>query len=238
MKLDILAIGAHPDDVELSCSGTLLKHIDLGYKIGLCDLTKGELGSRGNETIRKEEATKAYKLMGALVRENLQMEDGFFRHSNENILKLVTVIRKYQPEIVLANALSDRHPDHGRAAKLIGDSCFYAGLPKVQTKINGEDQNPWRPKSVYHYVQDRNVEYDFIVDISPYFARKMELILTFESQFDADDKQGPVTPISTGQFMKYMEAKNRMYGRDIQVEYGEAFKAARDIGVKDLFDLL
>ena len=238
MKLDILAIGAHPDDIELSCSGTLLKHIDLGYKIGLCDLTKGELGSRGNGNIRMEEATKAYKLMGALVRENLQMEDGFFQYSNENILKLVTVIRMYQPEIVLANALSDRHPDHGRAAKLISDSCFYAGLPKVKSNINGEDQKHWRPKSVYHYVQDRNVEYDFIVDISPYFAKKMELILTYESQFDADDKKGPVTPISTGQFLKYMEAKNRMYGRDIQVEYGEAFKAVRDIGVKDLFDLL
>ncbi len=238
MKLDILAIGAHPDDIELSCSGTLLKHIELGYRIGLCDLTQGELGSRGNETIRMKEATLAYKKMGALVRENLMMKDGFFEHNLENILRLVTVIRKFQPEIVLANSISDRHPDHGRAAKLISDSCFYSGLTKVKTIVDGVDQEVWRPGSVYHYVQDRNVEYDFVVDISMYFTKKMDLILTYASQFDADENDGPVTPISSKQFMKFMEAKNRSYGRDIQVEYGEAFKTQRDIGVKNLFDLL
>ncbi len=238
MKLDILAFGAHPDDIELSCSGTLLKHISLGYKVGLCDLTQGELGSRGNRDIRMKEAEEARQRMGALIRENLNMEDGFFDLEKNNILKIVMVIRKYKPEIILANALSDRHPDHGRAAKLVNDSCFFSGLTKIETHFNGTVLDPWRPRAVYHYVQDRNTDYDFVVDISPYFSKKMELILTFGSQFNAEGDDGPATPISSGQFMRFMESKNRTYGRDIQVEFAEAFKSQRDIGVENLFHLL
>jgi len=169
MKLDILAIGVHPDDVELSCSGTLLKAISAGKKVGILDLTRGELGTRGNAAIREKEAAEAAKLMGALVRENTDMPDGFFRHNRKNILKIVRIIRKYQPEIVLANALDDSHPDHGRAAKLTSDACFTAGLVKVETH---DDQNAtqerWRPKAVYHYIQDHHLQPDFIIDITPY----------------------------------------------------------------------
>ena len=239
MKLDILAIGVHPDDIELSCCGTLLRHIHLGYKVGLCDLTMGELGSRGNGQLRLQEAEESRKKMGALVRENLGMADGFFEHSKSNILSISKVIRKYQPEIVLANALADRHPDHGRAAQLISEACFYSGLVKIeQQDDNNQQLAPWRPRAVYHYVQDRNIEPDFLVDISEYFEKKMELILTFASQFyTGDDDEGPQTPISGKYFMDYMKAKNRSYGRDINAEYAEAFNLNRIPGVNDLFDL-
>lgn len=241
MKLDILAIGVHPDDIELSCSGTLLRHIDLGYKVGLCDLTMGELGSRGSGPLRLQEAEAARKKMGALVRENLGMKDGFFEHSRTNILAISKVIRKYKPEIVLANAIADRHPDHGRAAKLIAEACFYSGLIKIeQSDDNNNPLDPWRPRAVYHYVQDRNIEPDFVIDISGYFEKKMDLILTFKSQFFTGESQEgePKTPISGKDFMDYMRAKNKSYGRDINVEYAEAFNLNRLPGVNDLFDLI
>ncbi|MEL6866199.1 MAG: bacillithiol biosynthesis deacetylase BshB1, partial [Bacteroidota bacterium] len=169
MKVDILAIGAHPDDVELSCSGTLLRHIAMGKTVGLIDLTEGELGTRGSVALRYEESADAAKLMGAQFRDNLQMPDGFFTHSRENLVKIARVIRKYQPEIILANALSDRHPDHGRAAKLVSDACFVAGLAKVVIPNDqGTPLERWRPKALYHYIQDRNFDPDFVVDISPY----------------------------------------------------------------------
>lgn len=239
MKLDILAIGVHPDDIELSCCGTLLRHIHLGYKVGLCDLTMGELGSRGNGPLRLQEAEESRKKMGALVRENLGMKDGFFKHSKSNILSISKVIRKYQPEIVLANAITDRHPDHGRAAQLISEACFYSGLVKIEQQDDNENQlPPWRPSAVYHYVQDRNIEPDFLVDISDFFEKKMELILTFKSQFyTGREDGGPQTPISGKNFMDYMRAKNRSYGRDINTEYAEAFNLNRLPGVNDLFDL-
>lgn len=238
MKLDILAIGVHPDDVELSCSGTLLKAIDQGRKVGLLDLTRGELGTRGSAKIRAKEAAAAAKLMGALVRENTKMADGFFRQNRKNILKVVRVIRKYQPEIVLANALEDRHPDHGRAAKLTSDACFVAGLAKVLT-IDDEDneQERWRPKAIYHYIQDQHLKPDFVVDITPFIDRKMELILAFKSQFYDPDSTEPESPISSQNFLESIKAKNRVFGRPAGVDFAEGFNVERTPGVKDLFDL-
>lgn len=239
MKLDILGIGVHPDDVELSCSGTLLHHISLGYKVGLLDLTRGELGTRGSADIRDQEAAASALLMGALVRENCRMEDGFFQYSPENMLKIVQKIRQYQPEIVLANALNDRHPDHGRAAKLSSDACFYAGLKKIETfDAEGKPQESWRPKAIYHYIQDYHLEPDFVVDITPYMDKKIELILTFSSQFYDPNATEPSTPISGEEFMQFVKAKNRHFGRPAGFEFAEGFNKGRYIGVRDLFDLV
>ncbi len=232
MKLDILAIGVHPDDVELSCSGTLLKHIDLGYKVGLCDLTEGELGTRGTRELRKQEAEEARRRMGAMVRENLNLGDGFFRNTQEAQQSIITVLRKYQPDIVLANALEDRHPDHGRAAQLISEACFYSGLRKIE---DGFD--PWRPKAVYHYIQDKNLVPDFVCDISPYIEKKMELIMAFKSQFYDPNAKEPETPISSKNFMDFIKAKNKSMGRSIQAEFAEGFNVGRIPGIENLFDL-
>ncbi len=232
LKLDILAIGVHPDDIELSCSGTLLKHIEQGYLVGLCDLTQGELGTRGNAPLRLKEAENARALMGAKVRENLEMKDGFFEHSPLNIRKIATVIRKYRPDIVLANALDDRHPDHGRAAKLIADACFYSGLRKIEDGFEA-----WRPKALYHYIQDRNLTPDFVVDISSFIEKKMELIQSFKSQFFDPEAKEPSTPISSKAFLDFIYAKNKSMGRSIGVDYAEGFNQSRILGVKDLFDL-
>jgi len=239
MKADILAIGVHPDDIELSASGTLFRHIDLGYSVALCDLTQGELGTRGSGPLRLEEAEKAKLLFGAAIRDNLGMRDGFFEHSEENILKIVNVIRKYQPEIVLANAVSDRHPDHGRASKLISDACFFAGLVKIKTLDEaGNEQKKWRPKAIYHYLQDRNLKADLVVDISEYMDRKIESIMAYSSQFFNPESSEPETPISSKSFIEFIKAKNRTYARDIGVEYAEGFTVERNIGVKNLFDLI
>lgn len=240
MKLDILAIGVHPDDVELSASGTLLKHIAQGKKVGLLDLTRGELGTRGTADIRDVEAANSAKLMGALVRENVKMADGFFGHTEENLRKIIKIIRKYQPEIVLTNAISDRHPDHGRAAKLSTDACFLAGLVKVETKDNetGEIQDRWRPKAIYHYIQDHNLHPDFVVDITSHIEHKMELILAFKSQFHDPNSSELSTPISGQDFLDFVKAKGRSFGRNIGVDYAEGFNVARPMGVKDLFDLI
>ena len=239
MKVDILAIGVHPDDVELGCSGTLLKHIAMGKSVGIVDLTQGELGTRGSAELRMEEAEAARKLMGAVVRENLEMADGFFQHTKENVLKISKALRTYRPEIVLANAITDRHPDHGRASKLISDACFYSGLARIeQSDSKGNKLGPWRPKVVYHYIQDRNLKADFVVDISEYMDQKMECILAFKSQFFNGDSNGPSTPISGKAFMDFMRSKNQTYGRDIGAEYAEGFTVERNIGVNNLFDLI
>lgn len=243
MKVDILAIGAHPDDVELSCSGTLLRHLEQGKTVGLLDLTRGELGTRGTSAIRDKEAAHAAQLMGATFRRNLQMPDGFFDHSQENIVKIIEVIRWCQPDIVLANALSDRHPDHGKGAKLAADACFYSGLVKIETKDEaGNLQDRWRPKAVYHYIQDHNLTPDFVVDISPYMARKIELVLAFRSQFyipgDKEFEKELNSPISGKDFVDFLHAKARSYGRATGFEYAEGFNVARTMGVKDLFDLV
>ncbi|MBK9744066.1 MAG: bacillithiol biosynthesis deacetylase BshB1 [Saprospiraceae bacterium] len=239
MKVDILAIGVHPDDVELCASGTILKHLDLGYTVAICDLTQGELGTRGSGPLRLQEAEKAKQILGISHRENLGMADGFFQHNEENIKKIAKVIRKYKPEIVLANAVTDRHPDHGRASKLISDACFYAGLVKIETRDDeGLIQSAWRPKAVYHYIQDRNLKADFVVDITQYLDKKIESIMAYSSQFFDPESKEPETPISSKAFIDYMKAKNRAYGRDIGAEYAEAFTVERNIGVKNLFDLI
>lgn len=242
MKVDILAIGVHPDDVELSSSGTLLRHIDLGYTVGLLDLTRGELGTRGSGAIRTVESAKAAQKMGAKFRENLDLPDGFMQYGEESIRKIMAVIRRCQPEIVLANALGDRHPDHGRAAKIVADACFYSGLMKIETlDDNGQPQERWRPKAIYHYIQDQNRKPDFVVDISGYLTKKMELIRCYASQFD-DHKEGEFskeakTPISGADFMAFIEAKGRSLGREAGYEFAEGFEVARYPGVEDLFDL-
>ncbi len=240
MKIDLLAIGVHPDDVELSCSGTLLGHIAQGKVVGLLDLTSGELGTRGSGPLRLIEAGESAKLMGAAFRKNLHLPDGFFQYSKENILKIIPIIREHQPEIVLANSLTDRHPDHGRAAKLVADACFYAGLVKIETLDRyGNIQDRWRPKALYHYIQDRNLKPDFVVDISDFIEKKFELILAFKSQFfiaEEVDKELS-TPISGKDFLDFLRAKAQTYGRPAGFEYAEGFNVNRTIGVRSLFDL-
>ena len=242
MKVDILAIGAHPDDVELSCSGTLLRHISAGKTVGLLDLTRGELGTRGNADLRDVEAQDAARKMGALFRKNLAMKDGFFQYSEDNLLKIIAFLRWCQPEIVLANAPDDRPPDHGRAAKLTADACFYAGLAKIETFGPDEKkQGHWRPKAVYHYIQDRDLKPDFVVDITSFIEEKMELVLCFRSQFyQLDDeayKNELKTPISGKDFLEFLRAKGRSFGRPIAAEFAEGFIAGRTPGVSNLFDL-
>lgn len=242
MQVDILAIGVHPDDVELSSCGTLLHHASLGYTFGLLDLTRGELGSRGSAAIRTKEANEAALKMGAKFRENLDLPDGFISYDEATIRKIIRVIRRCQPKIVLANALDDRHPDHGRSAKIVADACFYSGLLKIETiGDDGAPQEKWRPKNLYHYIQDRNRKPDFVVDISPYLAKKMEIIRCYRSQFD-DHKENEYsqevkTPISGSDFMAFIEAKGRSFGREAGFEFAEGFEASRYPGVTDLFDL-
>lgn len=240
MKTNILAIGVHPDDVELSCCGTVLRHIDLGYTVGLIDLTKGELGTRGNAKIRRKEALASAKIMGAAFRDNLDIGDGFFELNKTNKLKLVKAIRRYQPDIVFANALTDRHPDHGRAAKLISDACFLAGLQKVETKFKGKKQDRWRPKAIYHYIQDHTLHPDLVVDTTDYMDKKIECILAFKTQFyDPSGKQkGLETPISSKDFLESVKAKNRVHGRYINATFGEGFNVERPIGVGDLMRVI
>jgi bacillithiol biosynthesis deacetylase BshB1 len=238
MKVDILAFGVHPDDIELACAGTLLKHKDLGFSFGICDLTQGELGTRGSAELRLIEAENSKKILGAEFRVNLKMKDGFFEINEESIIKVIEVIRKFKPDIVFANAVSDRHPDHGRAAKLISESCFYSGLIKIKTFENNVEQGAWRPKSVYHYIQDRNLKADFCVDISQYMEKKIESILAFSSQFKSDPNDGPQTPISGEQFYQFLYAKARAYGRDINVDYAEGFTVNRTIGINNIFNLI
>jgi len=237
MKLDILAIGAHPDDVELSCSGTLLKHIALGKKCGIIDLTRGELGTRGSAELRKLEATKAAKILGVSVRDNLNMADGFFVNDKKHQLALVKKIRQYQPEIILCNAVSDRHPDHGRAAQLVSEACFYSGLIKIETSINSKKQTAWRPKAVYHYIQDKQLKPDFVVDITAFVDKKMEAIKAFQSQFyNSNSKEAP-TLISTKNFFDLVKGKMTVFGRDAGFDYAEGFTVERTMGVNNLFDI-
>ena len=214
MKLDILAIGAHPDDVELSCAGTILKHIELGKTVGILDLTLGELGTRVNPTLRTQEAMHSAKILGVSVREQLNMADGFFENNEASLRQVIEVIRKYQPEIILCNAISDRHPDHGRAAKLTSEACFYSGLAKIETFDNKVLQKPWRPKSVYHYIQDNFIEPDFVIDITKYNDKKMESIMAYSSQFFDPNSKEPQTPISSKGFIEYVNSKSRLFGKD------------------------
>lgn len=236
MKLDILAFAAHPDDVELSCSGTLMHHIAMGKKVGVIDLTAGELGSRGTVATREQEAKDASRIMGIHVRENLGLPDGFFRNEVDEQMQVIMAIRKYRPEVILANAIRDRHPDHGRAAQLVSEAAFYSGLLKIETAIDGVVQEPWRPKAVYHYIQDRWIDPDLVVDITPYMDRKFEAILAYKTQFfqDGEPQEGPVTPISTKGFRDFLYARMQQFGRAINVDFGEGFTVERVPGVNDL----
>lgn len=234
VKLDILAIAAHPDDVELSCSGTLIKHQLQGKKIGILDLTKGELGSRGDGEIRQQEALNSADILRLDARVGLDLGDGFFELNEESLKEVITHIRRFKPEIVLCNAISDRHPDHGRAAELASRACFLSGLKKVITVFKDEVQDHWRPNSVYHYIQDRSIDPDFIVDISDVYETKIKSISAFSSQFFDPESSEPETPISSLDFWNYIEARARSHGRLINVKYGEGFTVERPLGISDL----
>ncbi len=234
MKLDILAIGVHPDDIELGCSGTILKHIAQGKKVGIIDLTKGELGSRGSGELRLIEAANSAKILGVSIRENLGYADGFFVNDKEHQLGIIQILRKYQPDVVLSNAPKDRHPDHGRASQLVSESCFYSGLVRIETEYNGLNQELWRPKAVYNYIQDRFLKPDFVVDVTPFIDQKMESILAFSSQFYNPESELPETPISSKKFFNFIKARMANFGRDINVDYAEAFTVERLIGVEDI----
>lgn len=234
MKLDILAFGAHPDDVELSCSGLILLEKANGKKVGVVDLTQGELGSRGNIQSRYEESAEASVIMGLEIRENLKLEDGFFKNDKENQLKVIAAIRKYKPEIVLCNASEDRHPDHGKGAQLVADACFLSGLIKIETFDDKVSQEAWRPKYVFNYVQDRYIEPDFIVDISDVFEKKLASIKSYKSQFYNPEFAGPSTYISKPEFLEHLISLNKIAGKKIGVAYGEGYKSIKKIGLKNL----
>ncbi len=238
MKLDILAIGAHPDDVELSCSGTIAKEVDNGKKVGILDLTRGELGTRGTPETRDTEAKKASKILGVQIRENLGFRDGFFTNDEKHQLEVIKTLRKYRPEIVLCNAIDDRHIDHGKGSKLVSDSCFLSGLRKIETSFEGKLQQTWRPKHVYHYIQWKNIDPHFVVDISNHMDKKIESVQAYASQFyDADSKQ-PSTPISSKNFLDSIRYRAADLGRIIGVNYAEGFTVERYVAVDSVFDLI
>lgn len=239
MKLDILVMAAHPDDAELGCAGTIARHVAEGYKVGVVDFTQGELGTRGTAQTRAAEAAEAARIQGLAVRENLGFRDGFFRNDEEHQLRVIQAIRKYRPAIVLANAVYDRHTDHGKGASLASDACFLSGLVKIETKDeNGNPQQPWRPSAVYHYIQSIFVEPDFIVDISDYWDVKINAIRAFKTQFYDPNSSEPETYISRPGFIKMVESRAVEFGHAIGTQYGEGFTVRRYPGVKSLFDLL
>src|SRR5687768_4870054 len=217
MKVDILFLTAHPDDVELCCAGTVFSHIEQGATVGIVDLTAGELGTRGTPELRAQEAAEASRIMGISFRENLRLRDGFFDLSESSKLTVVRAIRKYQPEIVITNAIRDRHPDHGRASHLVSESCFLSGLPKIETQENGIDQKAWRPRQIYHMIQDRYISPEVCVDITPYIEKKMEAVIAFKSQFYDPLSNEPHTPISGLDFLEFLKARAREMGRLIGV---------------------
>ncbi|MFK7782146.1 bacillithiol biosynthesis deacetylase BshB1 [Psychroserpens sp.] len=237
MKLDILAFGAHPDDVELGCGGTIAKEIANGKKVGVVDLTRGELGTRGTAETRDEEAAEAAKILGVSVRENLAFADGFFVNNKAHQLEIIKMIRKYQPEIVLCNAIDDRHIDHGKGSKLVSDACFLSGLLKIETESNGEIQQKWRPKQVYHYIQWKHIEPDLTVDITGFMDTKMASVLAYKTQFFDPNSDEPQTPISSKNFTDSINYRARDLGRLIGVEYAEGFTVERYVAVDSLFDL-
>jgi len=236
-KLDILVIAAHPDDAELGCSGTILSQVAKGNKVGIVDLTQGEMGTRGTPELRIQEAKEAGKILKLSARENLKFKDIYFLNDEEHQHKLIEVIRKYRPEIVLANAVSDRHPDHGKGSDLATIACFMSGLRKIETSFEGKNQEPWRPKHVYHYIQNNHINPDFIVDITPYWEGKVKSIKAFRSQFFDPTNQEPASFISDPEFLPFIESRAREFGHRIMTTYGEGFTVERYIGVTDLFDL-
>ncbi len=238
MKLDILALGAHPDDVELTCSGTLLKAMQHGKKAGIIDFTKGELGTRGTPEIRMAEANASAEILGISVRENLCFRDGYIQNDEVHQLEVIKMIRKYQPDIILANAVTDRHPDHGRASDLAREACFLAGLKNINTEIDGIEQEAWRPKTVYHYIQSVPIEPDFVVDVTDIWDKKMASYKAFKSQFYDPKSEEPETYISNPGFLQMIESRAIHYGHSIGVKYGEGFTIERPMGVDDVFKLI
>lgn len=238
MKLDILVLAVHPDDAELGCSGTIAKHLALGKKVGIVDFTRGELGTRGTAETRDEEAADSAKILGIQARENLRFKDGFFKNDEEHQLEVVKMIRKYQPEIILTNALHDRHPDHGRAGDLANDACFLSGLPKIATELNGVQQQAWRPRLQFQYIQDRYIKPDIIIDITPYIETKLASIKAFKTQFFNPELDGPDTYISSPDFFESVIGRAREFGKSIGTTYAEGFTCRKLLGVNSLFDLI
>lgn len=233
MKVDILAIGAHPDDVELGCGGTLAKLISEGKKVAIVDLTQGELGTRGTNVTRAQEAASASEILGISAREYLKMKDGFILNSEEYQIQIVKMIRKYQPEIVLANAVDDRHPDHAKAAKLVSDACFLSGLVKIETELDGENQKQWRPKQVFHYIQWKHITPDFVIDISNFMEKKIEACLAYKTQFYDPNSNEPMTPIATKDFLESLTYRAQDLGRLSGVEFAEGFTTEKLLAFKN-----
>lgn len=238
MKLDILVLAVHPDDAELGCSGTILKHIAEGKKVGIVDFTRGELGTRGTAEIRDREAADSAKVLGLHARENLKFRDAFFSNDEVHQLEVIRMIRKYQPEIVFANALHDRHPDHGRAGDLANDACFLSGLSKISTQLNGTEQKAWRPRLMLQYIQDSYIRPDIIIDITPYIETKIASIKAFRTQFFNPDENGPETYISSPDFLDSVIGRAREFGKSIGTTYAEGFTSRKLLGVDSLFNLL
>ncbi|ARN76872.1 bacillithiol biosynthesis deacetylase BshB1 [Nonlabens spongiae] len=238
MKLDILAIGAHPDDVELSCAGVLIKEQSRGKRTGVLDLTRGELGSKGSAEIRDHEAADAAKIMKLSVRENLAFADGFFSNDREHQMEIIKIIRKYRPEIVICNSPQDRHPDHGRGSDLASVSCFLSGLKRIKTELDGRQQEHWRPKQVYHYIQWLELKPDIVVDITGFIDEKIDAVQAYKTQFYNPDDKSEDTPISTKNFLNSIKYRSANYGRIIGTDYGEGFIAERYPAVDSLFDLI
>lgn len=237
MKLDILAFGAHPDDVELGCGATIAKEISLGKKAGIVDLTRGELGTRGSAEIRDKEAAKSAEILGVEVRENLGFRDGFFVNDEAHQLEIIKIIRKYRPEIVLCNAIDDRHIDHGKGSKLVSDACFLSGLRRIQTQLNGIEQEEWRPKLVYHYIQWKNITPDFVVDVSGFMDKKIASVMAYSSQFYNPNSDEPISPIATKNFTESIEYRAKDLGRLIFADYAEGFTVERYVAVNSLANL-
>ena len=237
-QLDILAFGAHPDDVELSCGGTIAKEVSAGKKVGIVDLTRGELGTRGSADLRDKEAKQAASILGVSIRENLGFRDGFFKNDEVHQLEIIKILRKYRPKMVLCNAQTDRHIDHGRAASLVHDANFLSGLRKIETVVDNTPQKPWRPSQVYHYMQWNNDPCDFVVDISEFIDKKMAAILAYDSQFYDEDSKEPDTPISSQQFLNSIQNRAADLGRIIGVGYAEGFTTQRQLAVAQISDLI
>ena len=238
MKLDILAFGAHPDDIELGCGGTIAKEISLGKKVGFIDLTRGELGTRGSKEIRDAEAKKAAEILGVSVRENLNMRDGFFINDEKHQVEIIKMLRKYRPEIVLCNAVDDRHIDHGKGSKLVSDACFLSGLIKIETEIEGKKQDAWRPKLVYHYIQWKNIKPDFVVDVTGFQQTRIDAIMAYSSQFYDPNSSEPETLIASKNFLESLNYRLQDFGRLIGTDYAEGYTVERHLAVNSLGDLI
>jgi bacillithiol biosynthesis deacetylase BshB1 len=238
MKLDILAFGAHPDDIELGCGATIAKEVSLGKKVGIVDLTQGELGTRGSAELRIIEANNAAKILGVSVRENVGFADGFFTNDKKHQLEIIKMIRKYQPDIVLCNAIDDRHIDHGKGSKLVSDACFLSGLVKIETELEGKQQEKWRPKHVYHYIQWKNIAPDFVIDVTGFIHKKQAAVLAYSSQFYDPNSKEPESPITSKTFIESINYRSRDLGRLIGVEYAEGFTSERYVAAENLSKLI